>query len=423
MRHRKMSHTALILLSGSLLLGVTGCRHEPAEKAAPAAQAPGPSPTTSAPAAASTASTTATPPRQGTGSTPTQERPVPVQASSTPPIQVIPRTLDWGIVAPRASVSGSVRLENTSDKPLKIISIQPSCKCTTTDDLNGQTIPPRGSVELEAVLDAQPNPGPRTTQIRVLIEGYGNVLTIQAKAEIARPIRTRPPYINAVEGKNPIGSYMVSSLDRSPFKILSVQGREPSFLQPGDANQLKNSYVLTYDIEEYLQPDGRYPRFIVVETDRADSPLVEIMLRHELSTPKLSRDFKINDYKVNLGRVAPGGSVDHEIGIQESTTTGPLVAVLGDESIVRAEIVDQTVNEETDALLARVQFTVPEGTPEGFYYFPLQLYASNQADLEIPAFISVRTDPGRQPGAEPVSPDNQPIPLPGASPSSADGSN
>lgn len=318
--------------------------------------------------------------------------PAPASFTSRPPVEVSPSALDWGIVAPNASAKISVTLKNTSDKPLKILSVQPSCKCTTTDDLNGSIIAPGESVDLNATFDAQPNPGPRTTAVKVLFEGYADVLTIAGRAEVARPVRVRPPYINAVDNQNAAGSLLVTSIDGKPFRILSVQNEAPPHSRPSDAGKSKTSFVLEYDIANYLQPDGRYPRFIVIETDREDAPLVEIMLRHENSMPNINRYLKVHDYKANLGRVAPGGTITHKIGVRESTTPGPLVAVIGDERIIRAEILDQVVDEETDDLFATIEFTIAADAAEGVHYFPITIYASRQAELTIPAFVSVRKD-------------------------------
>jgi hypothetical protein len=69
---------------------------------------------------------------------------------------------------------------------------------------------------------------------------------------------------------------------------------------------------------------------------------------------------------------------------------GDLVQVLSDGGILDAEVLEQSVDEETDVLSAEVRFTVREGTPEGFYYLPLQLYSSSQSVIEIPSFVSVR---------------------------------
>jgi hypothetical protein len=397
MGHRFISQALGLTSAITLLLASAGCSKPPSEQDAGGEQV------TSAATQPPPATQNPSNPKviigdQGSRSASTQD---PVNA--VPPIRVLPPTLDWGTVAPSAIKSGSVQLQNISSEPLKIIAVQPSCKCTTTSDLDGMVIPPGGSIELEADLEAQPNPGPRTTQIRVLFEGYSNVLTITAKADVSRPIRARPPYINAVNGQNPTGSLLVSSIDRSPFKIVGVQGNPPRYSGGNEPDQDRNSYILDYDIVDYLQPDGRYPRFVVIETDRADAPLLEVMLRHENSMPSLSPIFKLRIYQMNLGRVAPGGSVKFELGVRESTTTGPLVAALVDEPNIRTEILEQSIDDETDDLNAEILFTVDPDMPEGFYYFPVRLYASNQADLVVPAYLSVRSDPGRIPDSSDVS--------------------
>ena len=392
---------ARILVLGLLtVLPLTGCSKPSAEQPAEQQAAPAPE---------NPADIGGTSQAQGGGSGLIRAQDSP---RTTPPIRVLPSTLNWGTVAPSATVMGSVQLQNLSDEPLTITAVQPSCKCTTTDDLAGKVIPPGGSVALEAELEAQPNPGPRTTQIRVLIEGYSNVLTIPAKADIARSIRARPPYINAVEGQNPTGSILVSSVDRTPFKIIGVQGNQPRYSGSVEPTEDRNSYILDYDIADYQMANGRYPRFVVIETDRADSPLLEIMLRHENSMPALSAIFKLRIYQMNLGRVAPGGSVKFDLGVRESTTTGPLVAALVDEPNISTEILDQSIDDATDDLNVEILFKVADDMPEGFYYFPVRLYASNQAELEIPAFLSVRSDAGRvvdtsdaiPPGSERLSP-------------------
>ncbi|MDG2031849.1 MAG: DUF1573 domain-containing protein [Phycisphaerales bacterium] len=328
----------------------------------------------------------------------TGESQLQVAPLTLPPVRVKPSVLDWGEIGPNQAVTGFVMLQNISDEPQTITLVQPSCKCTTTDGLAGVVIPAKGEVKLEATLDPQPNVGTRNTAIRVLFEGYSKVVTITAKAVITRPVKIEPTYINAVDSavtgnvaaENMAGNINVKSLDGKPFKILSIQGLEPDIIRGTGEEATGNDYVLAYDLERHLQPDGRYPRFLVIETDRSDAPLVEVLVRHELSTPTLNRNFKLTNYKANLGRIAPGGSVIHTIGVHEATTTGELVQVISDGGILDAEVISQSVDPETDDLSAKVRFTVREGTPEGFYYLPLQLYSSSQSVMGIPAFVSVR---------------------------------
>jgi hypothetical protein len=196
-----------------------------------------------------------------------------------------------------------------------------------------------------------------------------------------------------VAADNMAGNINIKSVDGNPFKILSVHGLAPDIVGGTDEQSPGNDYVLAYDLERHLQPDGRYPRFLVIETDHPNAPLIEVLVRHKLSTPSLNRNFKLTNYKANLGRVAPGASVTHTIGIHEATTTGELVQVISDGGILDAEVISQSVDPETDDLSAEVRFTVREGTPDGFYYLPLQLYSSSQAVTSIPAFVSVGDAP------------------------------
>ena len=321
-------------------------------------------------------------------------------AETLPPIRVIPRELDWGSILPEQQVEGSVQLQNISDKPLKIIAVQSSCKCTTTKDLDGQVIPPGGQVTLDATLDPQSSVGTRKTQIKVLVEGYSKVLEINAQAEISRSIRVRPQYINTIVNRTDensefgvtqqTGTLMVSSLDRLPFKVLSVQGRPPTYAPRKEVFAEGPQHLLTYDIEDYRQQDGLYQRYVVIETDRADAPLIEVLLRHKDSALDLDRQLKLRAYFLNLGRTEPGGSVLKNHSTREATSTGPMVAATTNEPGITLEIVSQEVDEDEDDLTTTYQFTVDPSKPEGMYYFPVTLYASNGSDIIVPAFLSVR---------------------------------
>jgi hypothetical protein len=321
--------------------------------------------------------------------------------NALPPIRVFPRVLDWGKIDPEVEVEGSVQLQNISEKPLKIIAVQSSCKCTTTKELDGKLIPPGGQVTLDATLEPQTTVGTRRTQIKVLIEGYAQVLEITAQAEVTRPVRVRPQYINTISNSdepnatsgvpNQTGTLMVSSMDRKPFTILSVQGRPPTFgPRKGISNEPQSQYVLTYDIEDYRQPDGLYQRYVVIETDRDDAPLIEVLLRHKDSALDIDPQLKLRAYMLNLGRTAPGGSVLKQHTTREASSTGPIATATVDEPGITLELISQEIDEGEDELTTTYQFTVDPNKPEGLYYFPVTLYASNRADIIIPAFLSVR---------------------------------
>ena len=258
-----------------------------------------------------------------------------------------------------------------------------------------------GQVTLDAQLDPQNSVGRKTTRIKVLVEGYSQVLEFDGTADVSRPVRVRPQYINTVGDPNDAnsnrvvndtGTLLVSSLDRQPFRILSVQGRPPVYgASKQEQDDLRAQHMLVYNIEDYRLPDGRYERYVMVETDRDDAPLIEVLLRHRNSALDIDRRLKLKSYMMNLGRTAPGGSLEKVHSSSEASLTGPIVSVSTEEPGIDIEIVAQDIQESEDVLSTTYRFTVDPDKPEGMYYFPVTIRASNRADIVLPVAVSVRT--------------------------------
>ena len=310
-----------------------------------------------------------------------------------PPIRITPGVLNWGDVLPGTTSDGSVALTNMGTAPLKIITVQPGCKCTTTNGLDGAVIGPGESRDLVASLDAQPSPGTRNVQIKVLFEGYSKPLEINGSAIITHPVRVRPAYINAVDESKSTGTMMVSSGDKIPFEILSVDGKPPRFLRKDMAQKSSTSHMLSYDINDHLEPDGRYRRWVVVETDHPDSPLVEVLLRHRNTSLDVNSGFKQGAYHFNLGRLQPGTSTELTHVSHEATSTGPIGMIIAEQEGINIEILSQDVDEETDDLSVKFRVSISPDMTEGFHYFPIRIYAANNVDVTLPGFVSVRPAP------------------------------
>ncbi len=321
----------------------------------------------------------------------TSGRRAPVQ--TLPPIRVTPGILNWGDVLPGSSSDGSVALTNLGTEPLKIITVQPGCKCTTTSGLDGITIPVGESRDLVASLDAQPAPGTRNVQIKVLFEGYAKPLEINGTAVVTRPVRVRPPYINAVDETKHTGTLMLNAGDRIPFKVLSVDGKPPRFVRKEMAQDARVNHIISYDINDHLEPDGRFRRWVVVETDHPGAPLLEVLLRHRNSSLDVNSSFKQGSYHFNMGRLAPGSSMELKHLTHEATTTGPVGMVVAEQEGIEIEILSEEIDDETDDLSLKLLVTVSPDMPEGFYYFPVRLYAGNGSEAILPGFVSVRPDP------------------------------
>ena len=167
----------------------------------PAASTPAAStPAASTPAASTPAAATAAPGQAATPApAPAAEETSSEGIDGPPPIRLEPEFIDFGILPPSVTKEGIVKLVNTGTKELEILTVQPSCKCTTLEDVSGKKIPAGGSIELKANMKAQSAPGKKTAEIKVLIDGYSQVIPIQLKQEVSLPIRVSPSYLNVVK--------------------------------------------------------------------------------------------------------------------------------------------------------------------------------------------------------------------------------
>lgn len=309
-----------------------------------------------------------------------------VPAAEPPPLDVVPPVLDFGFVAPDTDVEGSVALVNRGTEPLLILAAEPSCKCTTLSDLGGTTIPPGGQVELKAKLDGASNTGPKTASIKVLIDGYPVVKTIDLKAEIALRIRAEPPYINAVRGQNRQGRTVIQSTDGQPFRICSFHGMPPTYIGFDPATDAARAkYVLTYDLDTIAQP---FPRYLVVETDQEDVPMVDLYLRHETTLPKVNRNLRMaGGYRFPTGVIPVGGSVEIEIPFADNPSPVSTIVALASDKVT-ADLVSSRVEPGDDGVAKQVLLVKVTASPgfSGVFYQPLLAMSRSGQEAEFPIF-------------------------------------
>ena len=301
-------------------------------------------------------------------------------------MEVVPPVLDFGFVPPNTDVMGKVALVNRGTEPIRILAAEPSCKCTTLNDLGGTTIPPGGQVELEAMLDATPNTGPKTAVIKVLVEGYPVIKKIDLRAEIALRIRATPPFINAVRGQNRQGRTIVQSNDGQPFRICSLQGMPPTFIGFDPTKDAPRSkYVLTYDLENVAEP---FPRYLLIETDQPDVPIVDLYLRHESTLPKVNRNLRMaGGYRHPTGVIPPGGSVEIEIPFADNLEPVAAVVSLATDKVT-ADLISSREEVGTDGEKKQILLVKVTATPgfEGIFYQPLLAMSRNGQEAEFPIF-------------------------------------
>ncbi len=248
---------------------------------------------------------------------------------------------------------------------------------------------------MTAVLDGAPNTGPKKAEIKVLVDGYPVIKKIDLRAEVALRIRATPPFINAVRGQNRQGRTIVQSNDGQPFRICSLHGMPPTFIGFDPATDAPRSkYVLTYDLESVEQP---FPRYLVVETDQSDVPMVDLYLRHETTLPKVNRNLRMaGGYRHPTGVIPYGGSVDIEVRFADNEDSIAAVVSLDTEEVTadlvssRFEVGDDGEREEI--LLVRI--TAAPGF-SGVFYQPLLAMSQNGQEAEFPIFGIVDGPEGR----------------------------
>lgn len=253
-------------------------------------------------------------PRQQTSPTP----PPPTAGSGfvpgPPPIRPEPLALDFGFIPPGETRTGSILLTNTSDRPLTLLAVQPTCSCTTTTDLAGKVLPPGESLSFEATLGASMVPGPRKATVKILAEGFGQAMELDVRGEVALPLRAVPSAITPPPGGPGRARVVLESVDRKPFRILSSGGAAPQYLGfDPTKDSLKATYVLRCDLE--AMPRERWPAFWVVETDREDCPVVGLKVRDERFG--LDGVLKMREYALNLGVLVAGEERDVAVDLTE----------------------------------------------------------------------------------------------------------
>ncbi|MSR29844.1 MAG: DUF1573 domain-containing protein [Phycisphaerales bacterium] len=226
----------------------------------------------------------------------------PGSVGTLPPLTADPPVMDFGFLAPNTPGIGTITLTNASDAPLTIELVQPSCKCTTITKLDGTVIAPGASEHLKIKLDGAPAMGMRRSSVKVMVEGFGRPLDIPVKGEVSLPIRTVPPYVNAVGGKNLMGRMVVESLDRKPFRILSTFGA-PMTVQGLDGPDAppRASYLVAYDLTGSAD---NLPTHLYIETDCAEAAVADVRVRNETIDRSMTID--LVDKRSVIGRMTAG---------------------------------------------------------------------------------------------------------------------
>ena len=296
------------------------------------------------------------------------------------PIVAMPGTVMLGFIEPRSSVTREIPLRNTSDKPVRILKAVPSCTCTTLD-VTGKVIPPLGELLIPITMKVSSATGIKTANVQFVLEGVPSVLTVAMQGEVSYPVRalqldpktdTRVPYIDAFTNPGKVtGLIEVVAVDGKPFTVTGVQGAAPKYVGFDPATDApRTSYTVEYDLSGI--ECAKMPPYLIVATDRADAPVIDMRVRHACT--RIDPVIPFAEFRVNLGVVKPGSATDYDFELKQArgwTATG---ASCGDPRI-RIEFVKQKpVDSEGHSLVALKAVVSPDA--RGLLLVPVTLEAT-----------------------------------------------
>jgi hypothetical protein len=225
--------------------------------------------------------------------------------------------------------------------------------------------------------------GPKTEKITVYF-GPNQVAIQFYNAEVSLPIRLTPPFLSASERINDrwvqtqTGEITVSATDGRPFRIIGAHGRPPDFVDFDPANdQPRTQYTLRWDLGQF---QGVVPWYWVVETDRADCPVIDARVRHSSTLPNQpqGRRWVPSDQRLLVGLVKPGEAFEVSSAIEYGSAfvPDPSSAVVSSESAqLEAELIEAQVDGQY--LRFRIRLTVAEHATQGLLYGQLSVGASD----------------------------------------------
>ncbi|MFO0784645.1 MAG: prenyltransferase/squalene oxidase repeat-containing protein [Phycisphaerales bacterium] len=298
------------------------------------------------------------------------------QAVAQCPIKAEPPFKDFGFVPPRKELTLEARIVNPLDRPVTCIRSVPTCQCTTMDML-GKVIPAKGSITVPVSMKTSGATGEKVAAVRMQFEGVPGIVEVKLRAEVAYSVRcvqdnrtadgrqTRDAFVNAFDfPEQTKGVITVEAIDGKPFRVLSLQGVAPVFVGWDPAKDApRASYQVRYDFS--AAPCDQVPKYLLIETDRADAPLVDMRVRHNCT--RISPSFGFGQYRENLGLLHVGEPGEFSVEIKHANGVR-IDSVTSKDPRLAAQLVG--VKSDGDSLLATVRVTPQEGA-SGVFMAPL----------------------------------------------------
>ena len=224
------------------------------------------------------------------------------------------------------------------------------------------------------------------------------------KGVVTLPIAPEPAYCEALKGVTK-GVVRLKATDAKPFTVLGCDGKPPVFVGFDPAkDQPRSEYILAWDFTGVAPADLKL--WWVVETNRADCPLIPLRVRNENTGSKFDqartgRFWHVPESLVSAGLLAPGqpfeGSVEIEHynpkarGAVEKPEWSQVRGVKSLSPLATAEFLGSQMDGDKCAI--RFRFTPSAAAAGRFIWVPMEIQTATGSG---PFFVvaSVRAPAG-----------------------------
>jgi hypothetical protein len=277
--------------------------------------------------------------------------------------------MDFGLVDPSQELPAVFKLRNNGASQHQIVMLLPSCKCTTTAEYTGRTIAPGETLDVAVTMSAPATPGVKEAKVNVVFTGFPKPTLLQLKCDVRLPIRAVEEFVDALKGVTN-GVLTIESTDGQPFTIVSSNGVAPSFVDFDPAKDSPRSqYKVNWSVEGW--PCEGMRLWWIIETDRADCPILPCRIRHECTGIKADPTYKerkwlVKEPLVSAGRIKAGQPTVLRIDVENGEPkAGPGKPAVYSTTFRQISAV-QAMGPEATASLVSVQ---PRGTDEAIVSF------------------------------------------------------
>ncbi len=192
-----------------------------------------------------------------------------VPQSTVQIVKAEPAEIDLGDIPTNDTKSGKVRLINTGDAPMTVVSARPSCGCTAMKFTPNTIIPAKEAIEVELQMNGGPKEGPvHGKTVTFIVEGQPEVI-VPIKGQAVSFVKTTPAALDPAT--MPDGKVTLKSVDGNPFKIMSVQPQVAEF----DADS-KPEHEIKVSWEKYREIGINRQMIVYLDHPKCQSLFVQV---------------------------------------------------------------------------------------------------------------------------------------------------